>query len=72
MQGVKRKTGDAAGANAPEGDVTVGMWHNIFNSDLKISGRSSPQSVHCCTCLQLLSHRFAALLMQARARASRE
>lgn len=38
MQGVKRKTGDAAGANAAEGDVTVGMWHNIFNNDLKISG----------------------------------
>jgi ketosteroid isomerase-like protein len=37
-QGVKRKTGEAAGTNAPEGDVTVGMWHNIFNSDLKISG----------------------------------
>jgi hypothetical protein len=38
MQGVKRKTGEAAAANAPEGDVTVGMWHNIFDNDLKISG----------------------------------
>ena len=58
MQGVKRKTGNAAGANAPEGDVTVGMWHNIFNNDLKISGRSSPPFVHCCTYWQVLSHRL--------------
>jgi hypothetical protein len=51
VQGVKRKVGEAAGANAPGGDVTVGMWHHLFGDDLKISG-------WCCrfSCMGVLYH----------------